>query len=291
MDEKKKIVYTANIYTVNGIQLHVAEAGNAEAMVIIFLHGFPEFWYGWRNQINYFVEKGYRVVVPDQRGYNLSSKPPKIKDYRMELLTKDISGLVKAIGADKVFLVGHDWGGAVAWAFAQTYPQLLSKLIIINVPHPKVMLQTLKRSWKQKFKSMYIGFFQFPWLPEKLLHWKENKSLVDALVNTSLPGTFSEADVAKYKEAWQQSGSLRSMINWYRAVRYGNIARVSSQKIPTPTLIIWGENDQFLIEQMAHDSLQYCENGQLHIIKDATHWVHHEKSGEVNKLISEFIGH
>lgn len=278
------------MYAVNGIHLHVVEKGNKGAPVIIFLHGFPEFWYGWHNQIDFFVEKGFRVLLPDQRGFNLSDKPIHIKDYQVTELMQDILQLIEATGEKQVFLVGHDLGAAVCWSMAYFYPQLIKKVIIMNVPHPKVMKQTLQTNVRQMLKSWYIGFFQLPWLPELCAKMTNYKVLSFVLKNTSLPDTFSKADLQLYQQAWQQKDAYTSMINWYRAfARYKNRGSSSKDKIKVPVLILWGVKDAFLQKEMGEKSVDYCQNGQLEQLPDATHWLHHEKSAQVNQLILNFI--
>lgn len=275
-------------YWVNGIFLKVRETGPADGRIILFLHGFPEFWYGWRKQIAYFAEKGYRVVVPDQRGYNESSKPEGIKAYHMQNLVKDIAELIGQLGQQKVILVGHDWGGAVGWNMAAHYAHLLEKLIVLNLPHPLVFLKTLRSRPKQMLKSWYIGFFQLPWLPEKANSAANFKLLSENMQSSSKPGTFPPEIMAEYKKAWQHPGALRAMINWYRAIRYGSLKTPS--KVKTPTLLIWGKKDIYLSHEMARPSIDKCSNGRLVMIEDATHWVQHEKAEEVNRLIEEFVG-
>jgi pimeloyl-ACP methyl ester carboxylesterase len=280
----------SKIYSVNGIDLHVVEKGEKGQPVIIFLHGFPEFWYGWHRQIDYFVAKGYRVLAPDQRGYNLSSKPKAISAYQVKELARDIACLIQATGEKKVYLAGHDWGAAVAWAMAYLYPHLIAKLIIINVPHPRVFFNTLRSDLGQVVRSWYIGFFQIPRFPEAIISLNHYKMMQNSLQKTSYPGTFTKLDLQQYRHAWEQKNAIKSMINWYRAaIRFRNPAAGFSHKITMPVLILWGEKDKFLKMQMALKSLHYCRNGQLYYIPDSTHWVHHEKSTLVNELIEGFI--
>lgn len=278
-------------YLVNSLRLHVVEAGDQAGEIIIFLHGFPEYWYGWRKQITHFAEKGFRVVVPDQRGYNLSDKPADIRAYRLEHLTNDIAGLISQLGSSKVYLAGHDWGGAVAWSLAIRYPELLKKLIILNLPHPQVMKQSPLRLPKQLLKSWYIGFFQIRALPEKSLSLFNYRLLENSMRSAALPGTFSEEDMRKYKKAWQQPGALKAMINWYRAIRFSNSGLDNDHKIQMPALLIWGKQDRALSHELAPPSIEKCRDGRLEMIEDATHWLQHEKAREVNHLIEEFIRH
>lgn len=274
-------------YQVKNVQLHVVEAGNREGEILLLLHGFPEFWWGWRHQISYFVEKGYRVVMPDQRGYNLSSRPAGKEQYKMEELSSDIALLIPQLNREKVYLAGHDWGGAVAWAIAIRYPQLLHKLIVLNLPHPQVMKHYLRTSLQQILRSSYIGFFQIPFLPEALLSLFDYKLLERSMQTSSAPNTFSQQDMLRYKQAWKKSGALKSMLNWYRAALFGTLEL--DKTVTTPTLLVWGKQDQFLSYQMARSSIEMCENGRLIIIEDATHWLHHEKAEQVNKLLFEFM--
>jgi pimeloyl-ACP methyl ester carboxylesterase len=274
-------------YFVNGIVLHVAEAGDPEGEITLFLHGFPEFWYGWHKQLAFFAAKGFRVMAPDQRGYNGSSKPTGVKAYTTENLTADIVDLIRQINGRKVYLVGHDWGGAVAWAVAQHHPHLLEKLIILNMPHPEVMEENLKKNPKQMLRSWYTSFFQLPVLPE-ILNSASHYSLLERSMKASAKeGTFTEADIEHYKAAWQQKGALTAMINWYRAYKYNKLD--TTREVTVPTLLLWGKKDTFLNYTMAEPSNAKCTDGELVFMNDATHWLHHEKPDEVNSFIYDFI--
>ncbi len=201
----------------NSITLHAVEAGPRDGPLLIFLHGFPEFWYGWRKQIDYFAEAGFHVVALDQRGYNLSDKPKKVSAYNLDILAADIAGVIDFFGAEKAYLAGHDWGAVATWWTGVKYSEKLHKIAILNVPHPIVMRKNLKSNSAQRRKSWYIFFFQFPRIPE----WRMQKNNwgigVRALQRTSRRGTFSDEDIEKYREAWSQPGAATGMINWYRA--------------------------------------------------------------------------
>jgi pimeloyl-ACP methyl ester carboxylesterase len=274
-------------HQVNGITLHAVESGDVTGDYIIFLHGFPEFWYAWRAQISFFAEKGYRVIVPDQRGYNLTSKPFGVKSYCLNNLIADIAALIQKLTDKKVVLVGHDWGGAVAWQLALHYPQLLHHLVILNMPHAEVFNQTLKTNLTQMLHSSYAGFFQLPFLPEWASRSFDFGLLERSLLKTSRKGTFSKKDIATYKKAWQQPHALTAMINWYRAYKYNSLP--TSGTIQLPVLLIWGKKDQFLLSQMAQKSIDKCAIGKLVMVEDATHWIHHEQPHLVNTLIDDFI--
>ena len=273
----------------NGITLHAVEAGPENGPLVILLHGFPEFWYGWRYQIEALAAAGYRVLAPDQRGYNLSDKPKEISAYNLDELAADVIGLIDASGREKAYVVGHDWGGAVAWWTAVKYPQRVEKLAILNAPHPKVMRSNLLHNRTQRRKSWYMLMFQMPFLPEwrmRRANWEIGQR---ALQGTSRPGTFSEADLALYREAWSQPGAATGMLNWYRAIFRSRPARVSSSRVTMPTLIIWGEKDKFLRRELAEQSVNLCDNGQIVFIEGASHWVQHEEPARVNELLLKFF--
>lgn len=273
----------------NGVSLHVAQAGPTDGELVILLHGFPEFWYGWKAQIPYLVAQGYRVWAPDQRGYNLSEKPSGIEAYRLDTLAHDIIGLIDQSGRDKVYLVGHDWGAAVAWSVALIAPEKLHRLVILNVPHPSVMLDTIRTNVEQMLRSWYIGFFQLPLLPEALLTFGDGSFAAQALQSTSRPGTFTDDDIARYTRAWQQPGAMTAMLNWYRAMVRTRIELPTDIRVHVPTLVIWGVKDTALSKDMAQPSIDLVDDGRLVFIDEASHWVQHEEPERVNALIGEFF--
>jgi epoxide hydrolase 4 len=281
------MAFQENYYSSNGIQLHTLEAGDPEARTILFLHGFPEFWYAWEKQLPFFAERGWHAVAPDQRGYNLSSKPEGEAAYAMAQLTKDIAELIPQISKGKVVLVGHDWGGGVAWNLASQYPHLLEKLVILNMPHPKVLNQHLSSNIRQMRRSWYTAFFQLPWLPEFFSGAFHFKLLEKSLAGSAVPGTFTAQQMTHYKKAWSQPKALESMINWYRAYRYSPPKEIL--KIEVPTLLVWGRKDPFLGEEMAQPSIDTCRKGQLIFLEEATHWLHHEQPTQVNEAIQTFL--
>ena len=281
--------YEHHFIATNGITLHVVQAGPPAGPVVILLHGFPEFWQGWRYQIDALAAAGYRVWAPDQRGYNLSDRPAGTNAYNLDILAADIAGLIDATGRDKVYLVGHDWGANVAWWVALQYPDRLHKLAILNVPHPSVMRRHLRESTTQRRRSWYIFFFQLPWLPEAATRAGNWRAGVQALADSSRPGTFSPADVDLYRRVWSRPGAMRGMINWYRAILQQPAARLDSYRVTVPTLLIWGKQDKFLEYQMAQPSIDLCDDGRLVMIDTATHWVQHEEPGRVNLLLTDFF--
>ena len=278
----------------NGIHLHVVNAGPEDGPMVLFLHGFPEFWRGWLKQITPLANAGYRVTVPDQRGYNLSDKPKEVAAYHIDILTQDILGLIDIAGRESAIVVGHDWGAAVAWHLATICPERVDKLVILNVPHPVVMVETLRSSLSQLRKSWYMFFFQIPWLPEWLLGWKNAKGASELLLRSGNPDTFTAEDLDHYREAWTQPGALTGMLNWYRsAVRNGLKGSLGSSpsnpRITVPTLMLWGKQDVALSYKMAQPSIDLCEDGELIIFEDATHWVQHDEAEKVTDYLLAFF--
>ena len=273
----------------NGIRLNVAQAGPKDGEMVILLHGFPEFSFGWKRQIRYLAAEGYRVWAPDQRGYNLSDKPDGIAAYNIDELAADVIGLIDAAGQKQVVLVGHDWGAAVAWRVAAKYPDRLAKMVVMNVPHGTVMQQTLKRNFSQLRKSWYMFFFQIPWLPETLAQRQDWKMVAESLIKSSRPGTFTDSDLIQYRLAWSQPKAYQSMINWYRSMLQKPPVQLESPRIMVPTLLIWGVKDNFLRREMAQPSIDLCDDGRLVFIEEASHWLHHEEPDRVNELIGSFL--
>jgi pimeloyl-ACP methyl ester carboxylesterase len=281
--------YEENYIETNGVRLHVIEAGPKIGPPVILLHGFPEFWYGWNDQIPALVEAGYRVIVLDQRGYNLSDKPKGASAYRVNELVNDIVGLIDVLEYEKVNLVGHDWGAVVAWNLAILKPERLHRLSIMNVPHPEVMSRFLSRDPEQIRRSWYAFFFQLPWLPEAGLRSNDWRGMLRALRGSGKIHTFTNEDIVEYKKAWSQPGALTSMINWYRAVFRHRPAMPQGARVRVPTLMMWGMKDVALSHRMARPSIDYCDDGKLVFFEDATHWVQHDAADEVNKLLIEFL--
>ena len=280
------------VLNINGIALHVVLAGPPSGKPLIFLHGFPEFWFAWRRQIDHFVSSGYRVIIPDQRGYNLSDKPAGIANYSIDLLARDVVGVLDNVAGSKAFPVGHDWGAAVSWYLAARYSDRIHRTAMLSVPHPRVFINNLIMNPAQLRKSWYMFLFQLPWLPEFIVRRRDWALLVRALRDTSAPGLFSDSDLEQYKESWARKGALTAMVNSYRAalLRPSKLALDrGSSRVKLPVLLIWGKNDQFAVEAMARESLQYCDNGHLEFFESATHWVQHEEAANVNNLLSQFF--
>jgi len=277
----------------NGVRLHYVTAGHGK--LIMFLHGFPEFWYEWKNQLLEFSHD-YQAVAPDMRGYNLSSRPQEVEQYRTKYLVDDIRALADYLGHHKFILVGHDWGGAVAWPFAMRYPDRLEKLIIINAPHPVIFARELRENPAQQKASQYILLHRSA-EAEEILSRDNYAALVNAVLKKGLEqGYFTEEDKQEYIKAWSQPGALTGMLNYYRAAQLGSFtgdadmsADSASMVITVPTLVIWGEQDTYLLPGNLSGLDKYVTNLTIKRVPDGSHWVIHEKPALVNKYIREFI--
>ncbi|PSQ87035.1 MAG: alpha/beta hydrolase [Bacteroidetes bacterium QS_4_64_154] len=274
-----------------GVRLHVRVAGPDDGPLVVLLHGFPEFWYGWRHQIPALAEAGCRVVVPDQRGYNWSGAPRAVAAYDLDLLADDVCALIEAAGRDRASVVGHDWGAMVGWHLAHTHPERLRRLAILNVPHPHVFRTTLRSSPAQLLRNTYALFFQIPALPEWLLGRNDGQGFAALLRWSSHSDTFDDTDLTLYRRAWQRPGRLRGMLNWYRAAaRRALRTAPPSAPIDVPTLVAWGAQDVALHRRMAAPSAAMCTDGHLEVIDDATHWVQHDATATINRLLRDHLG-
>lgn len=270
----------------NGITLHVVEAGSQDGRPVFLLHGFPEFWWGWRHQIEPLARAGHRVIVPDQRGYNLSEKPEGVPAYALDRLAADILRLADSRELSQFAIAGHDWGGIVAWHIASSRPDRVARLVAINAPHPAVVGRYARQHPGQLLRSAYVSFFQIPWLPEAVLRAGDFRLMKRAMRTSSRPGTFSEGDLDRYRAAWAEPGALTAMLNWYRALRRSPVA---ANRVAVPAFVIWGCRDRFLQRGLAEASLALCDHGRVLWLEDATHWVQHEEPDRVNAAMLEFL--
>jgi pimeloyl-ACP methyl ester carboxylesterase len=261
----------------NGVRLHIARAGPEDGEPVFLLHGFPDAWFGWEAQIESLADAGFRVIAPDQRGYNVSDKPKGATSYRMNMLVDDILGLADALRYERFHLAGHDFGAMVSWNLAMRYPKRLKRLVIANVPHPAVMRDYLRTHPSQMRKSWYAFFFQLPRLPEWAVKANDWRFLISAM-----PDDFTETERNRYRQAWAQPRAMTSMINWYRALLREKPQSPTPAKIRVPTLLLWGQQDPHISYEMAPLSVALCDDGRLVTFEDATHWVMHDKSKEVS---------
>jgi epoxide hydrolase 4 len=274
---------------VGGVTLRVAQAGPLDGPLVVLLHGFPESSFGWRNQVPALAAAGFRVWAPDGRGYAGSDAPPGIADYAIPRLVADVVGLIDAAGRARAHVVGHDWGGVVAWNVAEGHPERVARLVALNAPHPRVHQELLRRRPRQVAKSLYMLFFQLPLLPEALLGARDGRLLAAAMARSSRPGTFDEAELEAYRRDWRRPGALRAMLDWYRAaVRHAGRG-ADRPRIRVPTLVLWGERDAFLEAEGATASAGLCDDARVERFPDATHWLHHEEPARVNAALIDFL--
>jgi epoxide hydrolase 4 len=279
---------------VGDVRLHYAECGEGERLVVL-LHGFPECWYSWRHQLKALGGR-YRVVAPDMRGYNLSDKPERVEDYRMSRLVDDVTGLIRHFGAREAAVVGHDWGGAVAWAVAQYYPDYVWKLASLQTPPPAVWARNF--SLRQLLRSWYMLFFQLPSIPEWWIARDDFAGLARTLRTTSRPGTFSDADIEVLKEAARRPGALTAAINYYRANLRAFLGRGFRQRevrtherIRVPVLFVYGERDFAILPETVAGVADYVDAPYTELrLGRSNHWVQQESPAEVNAALLGFLG-
>lgn len=275
---------------INGVELHWVEAGPADGPPVILLHGFPEFWWSWRHQIPELAALGRRVIALDMRGYNESGKPKGVEPYLIAHLTGDVKGLIEHLGYERAAVVGHDWGGGVAWAFALMHPERLERLVILNLPHPARMAAGM-RTLRQLLKSWYIFFFQIPGLPEWLLRLNRFASLRRSFEAPPVPPGLFTADLPAYERAWAQPGALTAMINYYRGFLRG--ARQSTsllgRRIEQPVLVLWGERDPYLGKELATPPADLVPDWRVIFFPEASHWLQHEMAAEVSAELIRFL--
>jgi len=285
---------TQGYAAVNGIRLHYAESGSGDKLVIL-LHGFPEFWYAWQKQLIALSEK-FHVVAPDMRGYNLSDKPSRVEDYRIDKLVADVIGLLDHFGAKQAAIVGHDWGAGVAWAIAQKYPERVSRLAVLQVPLQAAWRANL--TLKQFMRSWYMFFFQIPRLPEWLIA-RQNFRAIGRTFQEKVgrKNSFTQQDVERYKEAVRQPGALTAAVNYYRAnlfdrllVRKQTKDKQGDGRIQVPTLFIYGEQDFAIIPATVRGLEKFIDADYREVrISDSGHWVQNEAPEEVNAALLEFL--
>ena len=296
--QTRKAEITHQYAEVNGVRLHYAKAGNGRKLML-FVHGFPEFWYEYKTQLAEFGNS-YTAVAPDMRGYNLSSKPSELEKYQVSYMVEDLRQLADKLGHKKFILVAHDWGGAIAWAFAIAHPDRLEKLVIINAPHPGVFQRELASNPDQQKASAYMLMFRSP-QAESLLSANNYAMLVQAVLGDGLKtGVFTEEDKRAYIEAWSQPGALTGGLNYYRAANAGPpVSGETRPAVPAfkpdafivkvPTLVIWGEKDTALLISSLDGLDTFVPKLTIKRIPDGSHWVIHERPDLVNQYIREFI--
>jgi epoxide hydrolase 4 len=276
----------------NGINFEVATMGVGDRLALC-LHGFPEHAYSWRHQMPMLAQLGYRVWAPNLRGYGNTDSPQEVSAYKTRTLVEDVAALIQAAKAKETVLIAHDWGGVLAWALAMEQPQLIDKLIVLNLPHPVCFAREL-RTRKQFFKSWYMYFFQFPWLPEFLLgrnHARATSGIIRG--SSSNPARFPDEALEVYRANAARPGGLTAMLNWYRAlIRGGGLSRFRGGKAPiihTPTLFLWGDADAALSFRTTEGTEKYVVNLTFRVFPGVSHWVQQEAPEAVNAMIEAWL--
>jgi pimeloyl-ACP methyl ester carboxylesterase len=282
------------------VRLHYAECGRRGERLVLLLHGFPECWYSWRHQLTALGGERFHVVAPDLRGYNLSDKPARVEDYRMEKLVGDVLGLLDHFGARDASVVGHDWGAAIAWAVAARRPERVWKVAALQVPPLPVWFANM--SVKQALSSWYMLFFQLPFLPEWQMSANDFAALARMFKKTSRPGTFTDTDIAVYKNALRQKSertnttALTAAINYYRANVFANLSRTPGAsktgraRIRVPTLFIYGERDFAIVPETVRDVGKHVDAPYRELrLANSNHWVQQESHAEVNAALRSFL--
>ena len=301
--ERRADGFLHHMVDVGSVRLHVAEARprleNGELAdgsepvaddtpLVVFLHGFPELWISWKAQLRAFADAGFWAVAPDLRGYNESDKPEGIDAYQVEELSADVAGLIRALGRKNAIVVGHDWGAAVAWSVAQLHPLVVSRLAILNVPHPLAMMRGLRRPAQLK-KSWYMFFFQLPKIPERAIA-RDDFAYIRRMFGVD---GFTNDEIQPYVEALKTPGALTAALNYYRAA----MRRVFTGRVPKtvviecPVLVIWGDKDRYLGKELADPPARFVPNARVVHIPDAPHWVQAAAPDQVNHHLLKFARH
>lgn len=283
---------------VDGVHLFVVQAGPADGPPVVLLHGFPELWYAWAEPMAHLARAGYRVIVPDQRGYNRSDKPRGAAAYRVDLLAGDVAGLIAALGYRDAFVAAHDWGGAVAWRLALRHPERVRKLVVIDTPHPQVLLPAAAGPLAEERDagegegdaiSWYRTFFQIPWLPEwtaRLGDWFVPSRM---LRGTAAPGAFPDEKLELWRSAWDREGAFGSMVDWYRAARRYPEPLEGDGRVAVPTLLLLAPDDAFIPSALTRRSLAYLDHGRLLELASGTHWVIQEDPEGLARILAGFF--
>jgi epoxide hydrolase 4 len=294
----------------NGIQFEVATmpaagaaagatTANTEDRLALCLHGFPEHAYSWRHQMPLLAQLGYRVWAPNLRGYGATDSPQEISAYTIDTLVADVATLIAASGAKEILLVAHDWGAALAWILAMRRPELVSRLVIMNVPHPACFERELKRA-RQLRKSWYMFFFQIPKLPEYLLGRDQARLIGRMFRGTRHPERFPDDVIAVYRENALRPGGLTAMLNWYRAFfqrrreprkedRTAGARAPRFPKIQLPTLFLWGDADVALDFRATGGTENYVSNLTFRVFPGISHWIQQEAPEAVNAMLTAWL--
>jgi pimeloyl-ACP methyl ester carboxylesterase len=272
----------------NGMSFQIDEAGEGDDVALL-LHGFPESRRCWGHQLPALASLGWRAVAPDLRGYGGSSRPLGRAAYRMEHLIADAEALFDALGARRRLLIGHDWGGVIAWSFAIRQARQLDGLVILNAPHPAVFHRVIRTSWRQRWCSWYMLFFQLPWLPERMLSANRAAAVARALRKSAKrPDTFPPDIIDHYRHNAAAPGAMTAMLSYYRA-NLRDLGTGPSAQVAAPTLLLWAEEDVALGQELVAPTAGYVPDLTIHRLPGVSHWVQEEAPAEVNKALAAWL--
>jgi len=271
---------------VGDVTLFVVLAGPPSGPPVVLLHGFPEFWYAWSPVAKRLAASGFRVILPDQRGYDASDKPSGTEAYRVDRLGDDVAGLIAALGYGQACVAAHDWGGAVAWNVALRHPDRVRRLAVLDTPHPQAAREVQS---KEEKISWYRTFFRVPWLPEESARWGNWYMTSRTLRDTARPGTFPDAKLDLYRSAWDRDGAFGTMVDWYRAAFQFESTLSGAQRVTVPTLLLLAPDDAFIPSDLTRASLRWLDDGRLVELERGTHWVLQEDPDVVARLLAEFF--
>jgi pimeloyl-ACP methyl ester carboxylesterase len=279
----------------DGIRMHYVQVGHGPKLLVL-LHGFPECWWSWRHQLRLFrddpaLAARFTVVAPDMRGYNQTDRPSW--GYELDVLAQDIVSLIHGLGHARAIVAGHDWGGNIAWALAITRPDVVERLIALNIPHPALFAEGATTNWRQMLRSWYILFFQLPFLPEFLIRRNDYAFIETVLRGTAIDAAaFTDQDIAIYKRAIAQPGAATAELSYYRVlVQQGSrdMFRGTGMRVSVPTLMIWGEQDTALGKELTYGTERFAPDLRIHYIPNCSHWVQQERPCEVNAAMLDFL--
>ncbi|MFC7235608.1 alpha/beta fold hydrolase [Halosegnis marinus] len=272
------------------VSLHYVAAGPETAPMVVLLHGFPEFWYTWRKQLAPLAEE-FRVVAPDLRGYNRSDRPRGVEAYGLSRLRNDVYELIQSFGRGSAHLVGHDWGGSLALSFARHHPAHVDRLVVANTLDPERLGAQIRGT--QLLRSWYTGLFQLPRVPEAALSADDFRALRALFDATATEDAYTDADLDRYRVAWEREGALRAGVNYYRALGRSTLRDALSlrgpERIYVPTRVLWGQDDEALRPAVADALCDGIDDPDLKRYDDATHWLHAERPERFVEDVRAFL--
>jgi len=280
---------------VNHIRMHYAQAGHGPRLIMM-LHGFPECWWSWRHQLALFrddpaLAERYTAIALDMRGYNETDRPDW--GYELDVLVQDVVELMRALGHRAAIIAGHDWGGNIAWSLAIARPELVERLIALNIPHPALFANAIGKNWRQMLRSWYILFFQLPFLPEAAIRANGYAFIEWAFRGTAIDKSrFTDDDIRIFKAAIAAPGAATAAVNYYRALFQAGargMFRGTRMRANMPTLMIWGENDIALGKKLTYGTDRFVPDLRIKYITNCSHWVQQEQPELVNQYILDFL--